>query len=86
MLPAFEMLEYSAPYLHISCFGEVRILVNRYTEVAQAASDPSFLFEPPEYSESRRKWCFLHMFTYICNAERLLIPLVHFNLLICGSR
>ena len=80
MLPAFEMLEYSASYLHISWFGKVRILVNRYTELAQAAIDPSFLFEQLEYSESRRKWSFLHMFTYICNAERLLIPLVPFSL------
>lgn len=49
-------------------------------EVAQASSHPSFLFEPLEYSENRRKWSFLHVFTYICNAERLLIPLVHFTL------
>lgn len=80
MLPAFEVLEYSASYLPISWFGEVKILVNRYTEVAQAASDPSFFFEPLEYLESRRKWSFLHMFISICNAERLLIPLVHFSL------
>lgn len=54
--------------------------MNRYTEVAQGARDSFFLFEPLEYSESRRKLSFLHMITYLCNAERLLVPLVCFSL------
>jgi len=48
MLPAFEMLEYSVSCLHISWFGEVRILVNRCSEVAQPVSDPSFLRKQEE--------------------------------------
>lgn len=45
-LPAFEMLEYSASCLHIFWFGEVRIVTNRCSEVAQDAIDPSILFGP----------------------------------------
>lgn len=79
MLPAFYMLECSASYVCVSWFREVWIWFSRYTEVTQAASGPSFLFEPPEYSESRSKYTSWRMFTYIYNAGGLLIHLVYFS-------